>query len=359
MARRKPEEVVDECQQEERDTSAFAAEKSAAKAAHWRARYREAATIALDREAQIETLINLGGETTIRSFEQAKKGKSRGVAAVIPASDWHVEEQVSSDGTNGKNSFDIREAEVRINRFYTQSVRLIDWYSSIAPVVEVWHPLLGDLLTGYIHEELMETNSLSPTEACVFLQEMICSGIDHLRKETKMPIYVPTCVGNHGRTTQKKRIKTSCRNSYEWLLYKTLERYYTNDGSVKWSVGNGYHNIQTIQGRKVRFHHGDGLRYNGGVGGITIPVNKSIAQWDKATPVDFDIFGHWHTFLPGYPKWVSCGSLIGYSEFSLEIKAEFQHPTQAFIAIDRDYGMTMTLPIFLTSPKGKNALRKG
>ncbi|GAI55192.1 unnamed protein product, partial [marine sediment metagenome] len=104
----------------------------------------------------------------------------------------------------------------------------------------------------------------------------------------------------------------------------TLAKYYAKNKRVHWMVGRGYHNTQEIMGRKVRFHHGDGLRYQGGVGGISIPVNKAIAQWDKVQVVDFDIFGHWHTFLPHYPKWVSCGSLMGYSEFSVEIKAEFQ-----------------------------------
>jgi hypothetical protein len=130
----------------------------------------------------------------------------------------------------------------------------------------------------------------------------------------------------------------------------TLAKSYAKNHRVQFVVSKGYHNICHIMGRRVRFHHGDGLRYQGGVGGITIPVNKSIAQWNKATPVDFDIFGHWHTFLANYPTWISCGSLMGYSEFSVEIKADFQHPTQTFIVIDRRYGLTQATPIFLTKP---------
>ena len=122
------------------------------------------------------------------------------------------------------NSFDLPEAIKRIERFYSKIVELIEWQNHLAPVSELWHPLLGDLMTGMIHEDLTETNTLSPTEACVFLRDQICSGIDFLLKETKLPIAIPTCVGNHGRTTQKMRIKTSTRNSYEWLLYKTLEK---------------------------------------------------------------------------------------------------------------------------------------
>lgn len=351
--KRDPKELVNEsC------GDGLALAKAKADAARWRAKYSEAITSAVEFERQIETLLALQGEPSILRFERAKRGKSKGVAIIVPATDWHVEEKISREATNGKNHFDLDEAISRIKRFYSKILELLDWQNHLAKVAEIWHPLLGDLMSGFIHEELMETNSLSPTEAVVFLQDMLCSGIDILLRETRLPILIPTCVGNHGRTTPKKRIKTSHRNSYEWLLYKILEQHYSRNGRVFFQVGQGYHNTQSIVGRRVRFHHGDGLRYMGGVGGISIPVNKSVAQWDKVQAVDLDVFGHWHTFLWHYNKWVSCGSLMGYSEYSVEIKAEFQHPSQTFIVMDRRYGLTSAIPIFLTPPaseqKGSN-----
>jgi len=319
-----------------------------AEVAQWKRKYKDVTAIASNLKRQVEVLAEMPSDPVIQKFIQIPPGKpSKDVAVVVPATDWHVEERISKEATSGKNEFNLTIAEARIKQFYAKIDELIDWQCGLAPVSELWHPLLGDLMSGYIHEELMESNTLSPTEACVFLQEMICSGIDFLLRRTKLPILIPTCVGNHGRTTPRKRIKTSYQNSYEWLLYMTLAKYYAKSKRVHWRIGKGYHNTVEIMGRKVRFHHGDGLRYQGGVGGISIPVNKAIAQWDKVQVVDFDIFGHWHTFLPHYPKWISCGSLMGYSEFSVEIKAEFQHPTQTFIVIDRNYGMTLATPIFL------------
>lgn len=350
MTKRNPKSLVSDAAAK---TNEIAIARATGKAAEWRSKYKKTVAAALDTERQLETLICISDTEACcakKKFKRLQSSKPVGVAAVVPATDWHVEENVESAAVNGKNYFNIFEAESRIRRFYSKIIELIEWQNHLSPVVELWHPLLGDLLSGYIHEELMESNSLSPTEACVFLHEMLCFGIDLLLKETKLPIFIPTCVGNHGRTTPKKRIKTSCRNSFEWLLYMTLAKRYENHKRVAWHVGRGYHNTQEIRGRKVRFHHGDGLRYMGGVGGISIPVNKSIAQWDKVEPADFDIFGHWHTFLAHYPKWVSCGSLMGYSEYSVEIKAEFQHPTQTFIIIDRRYGMVQVTPIFLTKP---------
>jgi hypothetical protein len=321
--------------------------KARGEAAKWKRKYHDAITTATSLESQVETLLGIQGQPAIQRFE--RMAKTRGdVAVVVPASDWHVEERVFEDATNGKNHYDLAEAEKRVKACYAKTLDLIDWQNKMSKVVQLWHPLLGDLMTGYIHEELMETNSLSPVETVDFLQELICSGLDLWTRKTRLPIFIPTCVGNHGRTTPRKRIKTSAQNSYEWLLYQTLAKYYARNKRVHWAVGRGYHNIQEIMGQKVRFHHGDGLRYNGGVGGITIPVNKSVAQWNKVTPCDVDIFGHYHQFLWHYPHWISCPSVMGYSEFSLEIKAEFQRPAQSFIVIDRQQGVSLAIPIYVS-----------
>lgn len=314
----------------------------------FKAKYRNALAEARDLQKQNDVLLEIAGENgRKRRYRKPAKRAKEGVAAVAVCSDWHVEETVLPELVSYKNEFNLEIAWQRIERLFQKIVLLIDVQGSIAPVSELWLAILGDMLSGYIHDELMESNEMSPVETILWLREAITAGIDFLLKETKLPIYVPTCHGNHGRTTDRKRIKTSYKNSYEWLMYNFLAAQYEENPRVHWMVGNGYHNTQAIMGRPCRFHHGDGLRYQGGVGGITIPVNKSIAQWNKVRTVDFDFFGHWHTYLWNYPTWVSNGSLIGYSPYSVEIKADFQHPTQTFAVIDNRYGMTQSLPIFV------------
>jgi hypothetical protein len=347
MTKRKPTDLVLDAKNE---TTELAVAKSKGETAKWRAKYNSAVSETAELAGQLDAFLGIQGPVKKKKFERRSASRGHGVAVIAPATDWHVEERVFLERTNGKNEFCIAEARRRIQQYYQKVLRLIQHQNKLSSVVELWHPLLGDLLSGYIHEELLETNELSPTEACVFLQEMISAGIDLWLENTNLPIYIPTCVGNHSRTTPKKRIKTSCKNSFEWLLYKTMAARYEDNPRVTWMVGEGYHNIQEIQGRQVRFHHGDGLRYQGGVGGITIPVNKSIAAWNQSDHVDLDVFGHWHTALWNYPDWISCGCLIGFTEYAVEIKAKFQHPTQMFIVIDRDYGVTSAVPIFLTEP---------
>jgi hypothetical protein len=92
------------------------------------------------------------------------------------------------------------------------------------------------------------------------------------------------------------------------------------------------------------------MNYGGGVGGITIPVNKSIAQWNKAHRVDLDVFGHFHTRFDG-GNFIANGSLIGYNPFSIAIKASFERPSQTFFLVNREYGeKTLVAPIFVEEP---------
>jgi hypothetical protein len=59
-----------------------------------------------------------------------------------------------------------------------------------------------------------------------------------------------------------------------------------------------------------------------------------------------DVFGHWHQFLQDW-RWVSCGCLCGYNDFSVAIKADYQPPTQTVILMNGKYGKVAALPVFV------------
>jgi len=266
--------------------------------------------------------------------------------AILTLSDWHWEERVDPSTVNYKNEFTPAIAAKRARGMFQKAAALIDFCRGFTTINQLVIAVLGDLITGYIHEELEESNWLSPTQAILDVQEHLVSGIEFLKKETKCKeIIIPTAVGNHGRTQRKKRISTSYKNSFEWLLYKMLAFSYRNDPIVRWQVGNGYHNWLEVQGHPVRFHHGDSIRYQGGVGGITIPVNKAIAAWNKTEPAALDIFGHYHQSKEDR-WWVSNGSLIGMNAYTVEIKADYEEPSQSLTIMSRTRGKIANLRVF-------------
>jgi hypothetical protein len=275
---------------------------------------------------------------------KAKGSDANEACAFAIASDWHAEETVDRRTVSGLNHYDLRIADERIKAFFQSVLRLTEIERNGTKVDTLVLGLLGDLMTGYIHEELEENNGLSPTQTVLWLIDRVTGGIELLKREGGFRrIVIPCCMGNHGRTTRKPRHATAYKNSYEWMLYRILEKTVTG---VEWQIADGYHVYLDVFGRTIRLHHGDNIAYQGGVGGITISVEKAIANWNKARVADLDIFGHHHTQQQN-PKWVANGSLIGYGPYSLAIKAPFEPPQQTFFLLDSKRGRTGTWPIFL------------
>jgi hypothetical protein len=271
---------------------------------------------------------------------------ARGIssAAVAVLSDWHVEEQVDPRTVSHLNNFNLEVADRRIEKATQAILRLteIERVGRDIPILVL--ALLGDLMTGYIHEELREENELSPTQTILWLRQKLSKLINTIKKEGNFErIIIPCSIGNHGRTTIKPRHSTAYKNSYEWLLYKLLEQEIEG---VEWIVGESYHTYLEVFGKTFRLHHGDGLKYQGGIGGLTIPVEKAISSWNKGRSADIDIFGHWHTSQQN-PKWISNGSLVGHNAYSIAIKAAFEPPQQTYFLFDAKRGRTGTWPIFL------------
>jgi len=296
---------------------------------------------------QLDELMHSTREKISQGKVQRSKQTRGNATAVICACDWHAEEHIDPNAIGGVNEFNLGICERRINRLWDKSLYLIDFARNISDIRNVVLWLGGDLINGYIHEELEESNILGPAEAILFIQEKCVTGIEALAKHKGVEsITVISSFGNHGRTTKKRRVSTGYKTSWEWLAYRNMAEYYRNKTNVRFQVGIGYFNTLEIQGFMTRFHHGDNIRYQGGVGGLTIPVNKAIAQWNKKQYAHFDFFGHWHTYMNTW-NWTSCGCLVGYNAYAESIKADFQEPTQTFSVIDKKHGKVLSIPIFV------------
>jgi len=295
-----------------------------------------------ERDAQLEAALAVANYKPQAQKLKVDTGKSEAVAFAI-ASDWHVEETVEAKSVSGLNEFNLDVANKRIERFFQRTARMTEIQRNGAKIDNLVLVLGGDLMTGYIHEELQETNALSPTETVLWLIDRITSGIQFLAPCFEK-ITVPCVYGNHGRTTKKPRHGTGAANSYEWMMYHILAK--SLSGVADFQISDGYHTYLDVAGHTVRVHHGDGLKYQGGIGGLTIPVEKAIASWNKGILADLDVFGHWHQSQQN-PKWICNGSLIGHNAYSIAIKAPFEQPSQTYFLLDKRHGRTVTAPIFL------------
>ncbi len=241
----------------------------------------------------------------IESYQRDSSTKG-GCTAIICATDWHLEKCIQPSTVSGLNEFNLDIAANRIDKFWQKASYLIELWSNVANIDETILWLGGDLINNYLHEEDVEANFCGPTEAILAVQEHVATGIDHLEKSVSLDRIVCN-YGNHARTTFRNRPATGWKTSWEYLAYKQLERVYPQ---YDWTVAQGYFNYLDVQGYKVRFHHGENVRYLGGVGGLTIPMNKAIAMWDKSRRCDLSFNGHFHQYIDNW-EWISCGCLCG------------------------------------------------
>jgi hypothetical protein len=281
---------------------------------------------------------------------KVSSGKSES-AAVFVWSDWHIEETVTPEQVSYKNEYSL---EIADRRFLALLHGCMAWYQISAAktsIKTIVLALLGDFITGSIHADLAEGNSLAPAEAIYKAYSTIASGIKFILSNTPkdVALVIPCHSGNHGRMTKDQRIATEAGNSLEYFMYLMLRDYFQDEKRITFVVQSGYHSyIRFFDGAyEARFHHGHQINYQGGVGGITIPVNKAIAQWNKAKFVNLDVFGHFHTRFDG-GNFIANGSMIGYNAYALSIKASFEKPSQQFLLINREYGeKTLVAPIFV------------
>lgn len=278
------------------------------------------------------------------------KAKAEGTSeatAVIVASDWHWAETVHAENVNGLNEYNTTIAKQRAEKFFVNAVKLLEIFKAHSKIDTLVIALLGDFINGELRDEAMQNNGELTMDELLGVQEALLSGIKYVLANTKVNLVIPCHSGNHGRVTKKVNISTEAGNSLEYVMYHMLARELQNEKRVQFIIPTSYHSFVDVAGYTIRFHHGHAMKYNGGVGGITISVAKAIAQWNKARRADLEIFGHFHTRKDG-GNFICNGSLIGWNEYSNFIKADYEKPTQVFLLIDhKRKEKTVVCPIFL------------
>lgn len=256
----------------------------------------------------------------------------------IVISDWHIEERVLGKQINGLNEYNPTIAQQRMENVFATAVNHLK-NQNIYEFDEIYLLLNGDIISGFIHEDLVESNYMSPTEASLLAKKILQSGIKLIRESFPNRKLIIRCnYGNHGRTTKKMRHATSAANSYEWLLYKNMEDKYESEPMIDFRVSDGliaydyfdYKGSQFV----LRTWHGDNAKYQGGIGGLTIPLNKLIMRLDQSIKADYNVIGHFHTLFDINNRCFCNGSVIGYNTYAADLGLPFEPPKQGLLWFD-------------------------
>ncbi|HVJ27071.1 MAG TPA: hypothetical protein VM493_05985 [Vicinamibacterales bacterium] len=267
----------------------------------------------------------------------------KGVAVML-CSDWHVGEFVNPATVNGLNEYDPQIAARCIDRLADGFVeRLRDsGYDCRTAVIA----LMGDLMTGYLHDELVESNALSPVGEQVFLLDHLELMLRKILALTELELVVPCLSGNHGRMTEKQRVSTREENSHEQVVYQTLKRLFRDEPRIEFQIAAGEWLELDVMGFTHCFTHGDSFRSNGGVGGISIPIQRGVTRQFQGRDIHQVCMGHFHQ-RKDFGNIQVNGSLIGYSAYSMHIHAAPERRQQHWFMVDSEKGKDLTAPIWL------------
>jgi hypothetical protein len=285
-------------------------------------------------------------------FLEREKQSNHGVPTLL-CSDWHWGETVKASQVNYVNAFDREIAERRVKLLVEKTINLMLVHMAKPKYDYLCIPLLGDMLSGNIHEELRETNWSPITLCLVELRDVLIAAIDKLLDAFKKihAIWIP---GNHGRIDRKPRYKNANYESYEFLLGEMLRHHYTGEKAIHFEIAEGSELLYDVCGTRYLAMHGDGFKGGSGIAGVLSPMMIGRARKKESAaatnrPFDVMIYGHWHDYK-NLSDVIVNGSLKGYDEYALKNNFRFQIPIQALWVTHPDYGITASWPIYLEKP---------
>lgn len=286
-------------------------------------------------------------ELPFEKFEIKFKDHKKGVRyAIALFSDAHIEETVDPASVLGKNEYNVAIAEQRVKNYFTNLATCLNKDH----VEELIFASLGDTISGFIHDELAQTNGLTPSEATIKAQSLIYCGLDFLCKNTKLnSIKFIGIVGNHSRTTKKIQHSNGYKMSFEWIMYQNIKSMCEVTGlPIEFNIPESEMAVaDTPDGKRFIFVHGYQIKSagSGTVCGIYPALNRLAMKWDRTFNQDKIYLGHFHTCV-SIPNATVNGSIIGFNSFALSNGFTYEEPAQMYEVYDSERGLLLTRKIY-------------
>lgn len=284
--------------------------------------------------------------------------------AVAPLCDTHIGEFVDYEQMSGLNAYDMDIFNKRLRGWATKIVELIKLREKYVHIPVLYVPLLGDMISGDIHLELIKTNVDRAMNQMIRGAHMIAQALVFLAQYFDS-IEVPCVIGNHGRMT----IKPPAKDKYvdwDYMLYQWISAFCKNQTNIHFSIPKSFMHVFEVANKKILIMHGDSIK--GGFAGIPYyGINRAVAylrqtlqlkktfdpQLDEKSQLNvlfsyFDaiMIGHFHKHEEldmGTGPLLICGCFKGADEFSfarLHLASKstqiltFWHPTYGYLGKD-------------------------
>lgn len=296
-------------------------------------------------QEQLDTALSIRAIEPPAAIVSTVAGPRSEAVPILLCTDWHCGAVVKPETVNYLNEYNVEIFHQRTEALFRNTLKVVEMLRSACDVRQMVVYLGGDLIDNWLHPEQIQLQELSPTQQLIECERAVAKGLDYLLDNGGLErILVPCCYGNHGRTTPKMQADNAHATSYEWLMYQSLRRHFAQEKRIEWCISDGNTLYLDVLGHKLRFLHGDAIKYAGGVGGITVPLTKYIYRQDVGIRADHTFLGHFHSLTHG-SNWTVNGSLIGATAYGLKLGFPPERPQQGIKVIDSKRGFTISAPV--------------
>ena len=278
----------------------------------------------------------------------ASTGRKRSpMSLVVHLSDFHYGEVVDPEEIMSLNAYDPEVAARRLYQLETLVMTAMDVIGRAHPVPELRLLMLGDMVSGAIHNEIAETNEYNLYEQWAQLSLLLAQFVLRLAGKFEK-VTIDGVPGNHGRTTQKPSAKQKYVN-WDYLMYQTLSLMLASQPNVVCCFPRSPITSVEIQGWRYLLWHGDSIKSWAGI--PFYGVERAIARLRELMQVKgiqfhYAALGHFHTgaeIQRAVGEVLMNPSLKGGDEFSVNNLYSYAPPSQLLYFMHKEHGKTWQL----------------
>ena len=271
---------------------------------------------------------------------------------VAPLSDTHVGDNVKGEQIGGLNSYDIDIFNRRLFGWANLVLQLVELRRTFVPINELVVPMLGDMISGDIHDELARTNIDNCMGQMIRGANLIAQAL-MLFAPNFQKIHVPCVVGNHGRMTRKPPMKDKYMD-WDYMLYQWIAAFCKNQKNITFDIPKSFINLFSVYDNTILIMHGDSVSGGGSNTSITRAITslRGVLQYRKNLNVELGIedetvqfdnvmIGHFHRIDEidiGTGELHICGCMKGPDEFALQRLHTASKPKQLVTYWHPKYG---------------------
>lgn len=278
---------------------------------------------------------------------EANKKSSNEATAIVQISDGHFGKVIVPSTVNGLNEYNPDIAKKRMLKCAENTIKLIRKEREDVKIDNLVLILGGDFLeNSQLHNHSEMTTSMSPMEETLFSRDVLHKYIRTVCEYGNFKKIAIACTrGNHSRITHRMVASVDYRMNYETILYSILKDDFSRE-KIEWTIPDSEVAEVEVYDKMIRIVHGHQIKFQGGVGGLTVPLNKYVMRMDQIKKAFYNFVHHYHNLSYPTVRTTVNGSIVGYDPYAMSIGCTYEPPMQSFQLLDSKWGMTIKAPIF-------------